>query len=101
MLKLFLNNKIKSNIFKNLFYSLSNKTSVYFLRKNRTFVKSRFSRTRQWTKTIVYFAIWFNICSIYLSFIFCYNYIFIYSSFFWLISLGVLSLSFIYFLQSR
>lgn len=32
-------------------------SNIYFLRKNKTFIKSKYTRTRQWTKTIVFFAL--------------------------------------------
>lgn len=58
--------------------------TILFLRKARIFVKSRYSRNRQWSKSIVYFGLWFNIISVIWSLYYCYRYVFIFSHLYWL-----------------
>lgn len=53
-----------------------------YLRKSRLFIKSRYSRNRQWSKSIVYFGLWFNIISVIGGMFYCYRYIFIFSYFY-------------------
>ena len=57
--------------------------NILFLRKTRTFVKSKYSRTRQWAKTIVYFGLWYNLFSIFYIFLFCYKFLFVFSYLWW------------------
>ena len=69
----------------NLFtYNANTENTLLFLRKARLFVKSRYSRNRQWSKSIVYFGLWFNIISVIWSIYYCYRYIFIFSHLYWL-----------------
>lgn len=37
--------------------------TCYFFRKNTTFIKSKYSKNRQWSKSIVYFGLWFGVIS--------------------------------------
>lgn len=60
------------------------KTYNLYLRKNKTFIKSKYTRTRQWSKSIVYFGLWFNIISIYFGFLYLYQFYFVFSSYWWL-----------------
>ncbi len=74
----------------NLFIFNSNtENTILFLRKARLFVKSRYSRNRQWSKLIVYFGLWFNIISVVWSIYYCYRYIFIFSHLYWLAAAAV------------
>ena len=68
--------------------------NLLFLRKARLFVKSRYSRNRQWSKSIVYFGLWFNITSVIWTVYYCYRYIFIFSHLYWLgaVMVGVAAL---------
>jgi hypothetical protein len=62
-----------------------NKITVFFLRKTRTFIKSKYSRTRQWSKTIVYFGLWYGVASVWFMMIHTYKFIFV-LSYIWSIS---------------
>lgn len=75
--KLTFNLNILTNFFKTT-------PTILFLRKARLFVKSRYSRNRQWSKSIVYFGLWFNIISVIWSLYYCYRYVFIFSHLYWL-----------------
>ena len=61
------------------------KLNYFFLRKNKTFIKNRYPRNRQWSKNIIYFGFWLNILLVYFSYIFCYHYAFILNYFWWLV----------------
>lgn len=82
------------NLKKKIFFLRRNKNTGLVLRKNKTFLKSRFNRFRQWSKVIVYFAVWFNVFSITTSFLFFYGYVFnfkkVYFIFLFLILLSTL-----------
>lgn len=67
-----------------LYFNTNNRVTAYFLRKNNTFIKSKYSRTRQWSKSIVYFGYCMNILGIFLLFMYCYRLIFIWSYLWWL-----------------
>lgn len=56
--------------------------AVLFLRKTNTFIKSKYSKNRQWSKSIVYFGLWFGVISAFaLTY---YNYRFLFSfSYLW------------------
>ena len=45
--------------------SYEHMTELFFLRKNRSFNKSRYSRNRQLARVIFYFALYINILIIY------------------------------------
>lgn len=74
-------NKIQSKL--NLLFI--SKLEVYFLRKNKTFIKSKYSRTRQWSKVIVYFGLWYGVWSVLILFFFCYRYMFVFSYLWWFV----------------
>lgn len=81
-------NKIQSKL--NLLFI--SKLEMFFLRKNKTFIKSKYSRTRQWSKVIVYFGLWYGVWSVLILLFFCYRYMFIFSYLWWgiwLVLLGV------------
>lgn len=63
---------------------VSKKLTSFFLRKNKTFLKSKYTRTRQWSKSIVYFGLWFNLGSIYFSFLYTYQWYINISAYWWL-----------------
>ena len=64
-----------------------NKYTSLFLRKNKTFLKSKITRTRQWSKTIVFFGLWFNIGSIYFCNLYFYQWYINLSYYWWAFSL--------------
>lgn len=82
------------NKFNYFFYKLYTKNynfiKILFLRKNKSFIKSKYSRTRQWSKVIVYFGLWYGILSIYVTTLYCYHYLFIFSYTWWIISIILL-----------
>ena len=72
------------NSIKLVFPKHLNKITVFFLRKTRTFIKSKYSRARQWSKTIVYFGLWYGVTSIWFMMIHTYKFIFV-LSYVWLL----------------
>ena len=70
------------------------KQLIFFLRHTKSFVKSRYSRGRQWSKVIVYFGLWFNIGSVLGSFFFCYQFSFRLSYCWWILFILVNSFLF-------
>jgi hypothetical protein len=72
-----------SNTIKLIFPKFYNITTVMFFRKNRTFIKSKYSRTRQWSKVIVYFGLWYGVLSIWFMMLHTYKFIFILSYIWW------------------
>lgn len=53
--------------------------TVFFLRKNSTFIKSKYSKNRQWSKVIVYFGLWFGVISAFAITYYTYRFLFIFS----------------------
>ena len=74
----FITNSVKFIFLKNL-----NKITIYFLRKNKTFIKSKYSRTRQWSKVIVYFGLWYGILSVWFMMLHAYKFIFVLAFAWW------------------
>lgn len=66
---------------------------IYFLRKNRIFNKSRYSRNRQLYRTGVYWCLWFNILMVYGLFFFFYRFSFNFGYLWW--GLCIFAFSFI------
>lgn len=58
--------------------------SVNFLRKTNTFIKSKYSKNRQWSKSIVYFGLWFGVISAFTFTYFNYRFLFTLSYIWWL-----------------
>ena len=66
------------NAFKFLFPRFIGLVNILFLRKTNTFIKSKYSKNRQWSKSIVYFGLWFGVIS---AFAFTYyNYRFLFTA---------------------
>ena len=65
----------------------------FFLRRVKLFVKGKYSRSRQYSKNIIYFGIWFNITTYVFMFVYCYKYFLIVSF------LGVVFLLFLFFFK--
>ena len=82
-------NKLQSKL--NLWYL--NNIEIFFLRKNKSFIKSKYSRTRQWSKVIVYFGLWYGVWSVLILLFFCYRYMFIFSYLWWGVWLVLLSIT--------
>ena len=61
----------------------SNTQKIFFLRKNRIFNKSRYSRNRQLYRTGVYWCLWFNILFVYGLFFFFYRFTFNFGYLWW------------------
>lgn len=57
--------------------------SVSFLRKTNTFIKSKYSKNRQWSKSIVYFGLWFGVISAFTFTYFNYRFMFSFSYLWW------------------
>lgn len=53
--------------------------SVFFLRKTNTFIKSKYSKNRQWSKSIVYFGLWFGVISAFTLTYYNYRFLFAFS----------------------
>ena len=64
--------------------------TFFFLRKNKTFIKSKYSRSRQWSKVIVYFGLWYGIVSVFFLMAYCYRFLFIFSYIWWLPTIIIL-----------
>lgn len=89
--KIIINFNTKLNSFLTLTYPrYFNIHTLYFLRKNKTFIKSKYSRTRQWSKVIVYFGLWYGIISVFFLTAYCYRYLFIFSYLWWIIFIFIL-----------
>ena len=84
-------------MFLNSLFSI--KQYILGLRRNKTFLKSKYTRTRQWSKSIVYFGLWFNLISIYLSFFYCYQFYFNLLEYWWVWYCIVISFFFRLFLN--
>lgn len=82
-------NKLQSKL--NLWYL--NNIEIFFLRKNKSFIKSKYSRTRQWSKVIVYFGLWYGVWSVLILLFFCYRYMFVFSYLWWGVFLVILSIT--------
>lgn len=83
-----------SNITKNIKYKSLKKFIVYYIRKNKVFNKSRYSRNRQLYRTGFYWCLWLNIMVVYGLYFFFYRFSF---SFGYLgLGLIVLALSFVF-----
>lgn len=61
--------------------------TVYFLRKNPTFIKSKYSKNRQWSKSIVYFGLWFGVISAYILLYYCYRFTVTFSYTWWMVAI--------------
>lgn len=72
-------------MFRNIKMILKNK--ILLLRKTRSFLKSKVTRTRQWSKVIVFFGLWFNLGSIYFTFLYCYQFYFNIYEYWWCVYL--------------
>lgn len=57
--------------------------TVNFLRKTNTFIKSKYSKNRQWSKSIVYFGLWFGVISAFTFTYFNYRFMFSFSYLWW------------------
>ena len=66
-----------------IFNKYHNMLTFFFLRKNKTFIKSKYSRTRQWSKVIVFFGLWYGVINVFFMMFYTYKLIFILSFFWW------------------
>lgn len=71
------------NSIKFLFPKFVGLINVYFLRKTNTFIKSKYSKNRQWSKSIVYFGLWFGVVSAFTFTYYNYRFLFILSYLWW------------------
>lgn len=65
---------------------------ILFLRKNRIFNKSRYSRNRQLYRTGVYWCLWMNVAFVYGSFFFFYRYSINFGHLWWVIGAFMFSI---------
>lgn len=65
-----------SDITKNIKYKNLKKFIIYYIRKNKVFNKSRYSRNRQLYRTGVYWCLWLNIMIVYGLYFFFYRFAF-------------------------
>lgn len=71
------------NAMKFLFPRFVGLVVVYFLRKTNTFIKSKYSKNRQWSKSIVYFGLWFGVISVFAITYYSYRFLFNFSYLWW------------------
>ena len=58
----------------NVFFSKTIKNvDFFFIRSSKLFVKNRYSRTRQWSKVIVFMSMFFNSCMFFYFLFFSYK----------------------------
>jgi hypothetical protein len=69
--------------------------TIQFLRKTNTFIKSKYSKNRQWSKVIVYFGLWFGVISVFAITYYTYHFLFIFSYLWWVVGLVVGSICFV------
>ena len=53
---------------------LQSNNIFFFLRRVKLFVKGKYSRSRQYSKNMIYFGIWMNILVYFLLLTYCYKY---------------------------
>lgn len=82
------------NFATHLFPKFAALTNVYFLRKTNTFIKSKYSRNRQWSKSIVYFGLWFGVISAFVITYYTYRFLFVFSYLWWVPATLVCALTF-------
>jgi len=58
--------------------------NYFLLRKVKIFVKNKYPRNRQWSKNIIYFGVWLNILIVYLTFFYCYHFLFNFGYLWWI-----------------
>lgn len=91
----------ESSINKFLLLPELKKYNFYFLRKNRIFNKSRYSRNRQLYRTGVYWCLWLNIMIVYGLYFFFYRFVFTFNYMWWFFCFFIFSLIFGRVVQSR
>lgn len=88
------------NMFTFVFPRWINLINIFFLRKTNTFIKSKYSKNRQWSKSIVYFGLWFGVICAFTFTYYNYRFLFSFSYLWWLPIIFILTSTCIYFYKN-